>query len=40
MIAVCNTSPISSLIQIEQLSLLERQFEEIYVAPAVANASV
>ena len=36
MIAVCNTSPISSLIQIEQLALLERLFTELWIPPEVA----
>lgn len=35
MIAVCNTSPISSLIQIGVLSLLERMFDGVYVPPEV-----
>jgi predicted nucleic acid-binding protein len=35
MIAVCNTSPISSLIQIGALSLLERLFDGVYVPPEV-----
>ena len=35
MIAVCNTSPISSLIQISALSLLEQLFAEVYVPPEV-----
>jgi len=36
MIAVCNTSPISSLIQINQLPLLARQFREVLIPPEVA----
>jgi hypothetical protein len=35
MIAVCNTSPISNLIQIGVLSLLERMFDGVYVPPEV-----
>jgi hypothetical protein len=35
MIAVCNTSPISSLIQINQLPLLARQFAEVLIPPEV-----
>ena len=35
MIAVCNTSPISNLIQIARLSLLPRQFAAVYVPPDV-----
>ena len=36
MIAVCNTSPISSLIQIGQLTLLENLFTELWIPPEVA----
>ena len=35
MIAVCNTSPISNLIQIANFSLLPRQFDAVYVPPDV-----
>lgn len=37
MIAVCNTSPISSLIQIGQLSLLWKLFAELWIPPEVAT---
>jgi hypothetical protein len=37
MIAVCNTSPISSLIQIGHLPLLERLFTELWIPPEVAQ---
>jgi uncharacterized protein len=37
MIAVCNTSPISSLIQIGHLALLERLFTELWIPPEVAQ---
>jgi predicted nucleic acid-binding protein len=36
MIAVCNTSPISSLTQIGHLALLERLFTELWIPPEVA----
>lgn len=36
MIAICNTSPISNLIQINQLPLLARQFGEVLIPPEVA----
>lgn len=36
MIAVCNTSPISSLIQIGHLTLLEKLFAELWIPPEVA----
>ena len=36
MIAVCNTSPISSLIQIGHLALLEKLFTELRIPPEVA----
>jgi hypothetical protein len=36
MIAVCNTSPISSLIQIGHLALLEKLFTELWIPPEVA----
>lgn len=35
MIAVCNTSPISSLIQIGHLALLEKLFTELWIPPEV-----
>ena len=35
MIAVCNTSPISSLIQIGHLLLLEKLFTELWIPPEV-----
>jgi predicted nucleic acid-binding protein len=35
MIAVCNTSPISSLIQIGRLVLLENLFTELWIPPEV-----
>jgi len=37
MIAVCNTSPISSLVLIERLSLLARQFSQVLIPPEVAQ---
>jgi uncharacterized protein len=37
MIAVCNTSPISSLIQIGHLTLLEKLFTELWIPPEVAT---
>ena len=37
MIAVCNTSPISSLIQIGHLPLLEKLFTELWIPPEVAR---
>ena len=37
MIAVCNTSPISSLIQIGHLTLLEKLFTELWIPPEVAS---
>lgn len=36
MIAVCNTSPISSLIQIGHLTLLEKLFTGLWIPPEVA----
>ena len=36
MIAVCNTSPISSLIQIGHLTLPEKLFAELRIPPEVA----
>ena len=36
MIAVCNTSPISSLIQVGHLTLLEKLFAELWIPPEVA----
>ena len=36
MIAVCNTTPISSLIQIGHLTLLEKLFAELWIPPDVA----
>jgi predicted nucleic acid-binding protein len=36
MIAVCNTSPLSNLIQIDQLHLLGQQFAEVLIPPEVA----
>lgn len=36
MIAVCNPSPISSLIQIGHLSLLEKLFTKLWIPPEVA----
>ena len=35
MIAVCNTSPISSLIQIGHLALLERLFTDLWIPSEV-----
>lgn len=37
MIAVCNTSPISSLIQIGHLTLLEKLFTDLWIPPEVAT---
>ena len=37
MIAVCNTSPISSLIQIGHVTLLEKLFTELWIPPEVAT---
>jgi predicted nucleic acid-binding protein len=36
MIAVCNTSPISNLIQIQRLPLLFEQFDQVLMPPEVA----
>lgn len=36
MIAVCNTSPISSLLQIEHLTLLEQRFTDLWIPAEVA----
>lgn len=37
MLAVSNTSPISNLASIERLDLLQRQFSEVRIPPAVAE---
>jgi hypothetical protein len=37
MIAVCNTSPISNLIQVQQLRLLLEPFSEVFIPPEVAG---